>query len=95
MKFICRLPFAEDYILAIHKNIGKNRVEFSSFNGNKKLELKNNSLTYLKEENLENLFLNEVNLPEIDASENFPTHESYIEEVKKPSKSSEKIIYLN
>ncbi len=83
MKFICRLPFAEDYILAIHENIGKNKVEFSSFTGNKKLELKNNSLTYLKEENLENLFLNEVNLPEIDASENFPTHESYIEEVKK------------
>ena len=83
MKFICRLPFAEDYILAIHENIGKNRVEFSSFTGNKKLELKNNSLTYLKEENLENLFLNEVNLPEIDATENFPTHESYIEEVKK------------
>lgn len=83
MKFICRLPFAEDYILATHENIGKNRVEFSSFTGNKKLELKNNSLTYLKEENLENLFFNEVNLPEIDASENFPTHESYIEEVKK------------
>ena len=83
MKFICRLPFAEDYILAIHENIGKNRVEFSSFNGNKKLELKNNSLTYLKEENLENLFFNEVNLPEIDATENFPTHEIYIEEVKK------------
>ena len=53
MKFIFKLPFAEDFLSVSHHNSGKNWVEFSSFTGDKKLEIKSHSIEYCNEEDLE------------------------------------------
>lgn len=83
MKLICRLPFAENYILVTHQNTGKNLVEFSSFTGDKKIEIKNTSLSYLSEENIEKSLFENINFPDFQNLKNFPNHYDYLDEVKK------------
>lgn len=82
MKFICRLPFAENLIFASTKGQGKKNIELSSFTGERKLEIKNVSLIYFEEKNLEDYLSNEINFPEFKNPGNFPNHESYLEEIK-------------
>lgn len=83
MKFICRLPFAENYILATNQKSEKKIVEFSSFTGDKNLEITSDSVTYLAKENLTNALLEENQIPEFQNSGKFPNHDNYLIEINK------------
>ena len=83
MKFICRLPFAEYFISANLQNFGENLVEFTSFLGDKKLEIKTQSLETLDANDFEIFFKETLSLPESKGLENFPNHENYLQELEK------------
>lgn len=83
MKFIFKLPFAEDFLSVSHHNSGKNWVEFSSFTGDKKLEIKSHSIEYCNEEDLEKFLKKSIKFPAFSNSETFPNHDNYLKEVNK------------
>lgn len=83
MKFICRLPFAENFISANLQDSGENLIEFSSFLGDKKLKIKTQGLKTLDEKDFEDFFKESLTLPEAENQENFPNHENYLLELEK------------
>ncbi len=83
MKFICRLPFAENFISATLQNSGENLVEFTSFLGDKKLEIKTQGLETLDENDVEVFFKETLTLQEYNGLGNFPNHENYLQELEK------------
>ena len=83
MKFIFKLPCAEEFLSVSHHNSGKNWVEFSSYTGDKKLEIKSHSIEYCNEEDLEKFLKKSIKFPAFSNSETFPNHDNYLKEVNK------------